>query len=654
MSKRIHISKILKITPLDILYGMRGKFDIIFDDDKILNMDAHELCVSRYFWEFPKKHNMKINSDLKLSNFYESGFFTSSTHKEYFSYVYKKYIKEYLEPQGILTFQNMEDSWKTMFDVVNSLYSELQYHILEYGVSLSILDYIDLQKDPELLQAIADAKADRLNPQHVDKINTIIKRVMNNNPDNNLSKLYNCGAANRTQISHGIGVRGFVTDINNMIYSELVGTNLTMGLDGFYDLAAESAVMAKALKLQEFGVRYSEWLQRELHLVSMNIRTIELGDCGNDYYHEWLVKDKNELSLLDGTNALIDGIETEIDPLLHQHLIGNIIKIRRVLDCKHLKHGTLCSKCLGALSYTIPGHASPAHTFLTVLMAAVAQLMLSAKHYTESTVLKVLKLSAVALRYLKLNESDYYVRNDLNKDKTYHVVLDSESYYGFRLLSSSMTDKIDTLDTNKLSKVDKIYIKVTDAKGDSIREFVEIKQDGRSGILDQDFIIHSISNTSINTTGEYEIDMTNYNGRLLFLENKEFAFDQFNAEFKALLLSVGKKKKISPDKMVMDVFNYLIKKLPINIKIVEILVAAITIEDRAKGDFSTGLNTSTREVSSYSDVIKSRSVGISLGFAEQKNIINSAINYLGRPQPYNPLENVWNVKNIIWSTVKVA
>lgn len=653
MSKRIHISKLIKVSPLDILNGMRGSFDIVFDDDKIVNIDAHELCVSRYFWEFPKKHNMKINSDLVLSNYYEAGFFTSSTHKEYFSYIYKKYIKEYLEPQNRLTFQNMEDSWKTMFEIVNNLYSELQYHILEYGVSLSILDYIDLQRDPELLEAIAVAKADKLNPQHVDKINTIIKRVMNNNPNNNLSKLYNCGAANRTQISHGIGVRGFVTDINNMIYSELVGTNLTMGLDGFYDLAAESAVMAKALKLQEFGVRYSEWLQRELHLVSMNIRKIELKDCGNNYYHEWLIKDKNELSLLDGTNALINGIETELDPSLHSHLIGSIIKIRRVLDCKELKHGGICSKCLGALSYTIPGHASPAHTFLTVLMAAVAQLMLSAKHYTESTVLKILKLSPIALKYLKLVDSDYYIRTDLNKDKKYHVILDSESYYGFRLLSSSMTEKIDTLDTNKLSIIDKIYIKVTDAKGESVREFVEIKQDGRSGILDQEFIIHSISNTSINTNGEYEIDMTGYTGRLLFLENKEFAFDQFNAEFKTLLLSVGKRKKTSPDKMVIDVFNYLNKKLPINIKIVEILVAAITIEDRSKSDFSTGLNINTREVSSYRDVIMNRSVGISLGFAEQKTIINTAINYLDRPQPYNPLENVWNMKNIKWSTTKV-
>lgn len=654
MSKRIHISKILKLTPLDILNGMRGTFDIVFEDDIIVNIDAHELCVSRYFWDFPKKHNIKVTSDLRLSNYYESGFFTSSTHKDYFSHIYKRYIKEYLIPQGILSFQLMEDSWLTMFEIVNSLYSELQYHILEYGVSLSILDYIDLQKDPELLQAIADAKADNLNPQHVDKINSIIKKVMNNNPDNNLSKLYNCGAANRTQISHGIGVRGFVTDINNMIYSELVGTNLTMGLDGFYDLAAESAVMAKALKLQEFGVRYSEWLQRELHLVSMNIRKIELGDCGNRYYHDWLVKDKNELSLLDGTNALIDGVETEIDPILHQHLIGSIIKIRRVLDCKDLKHGSICSKCLGALSYTIPGHASPAHTFLTVLMAAVAQLMLSAKHYTESTVLKILKLSPTATKYLKLTESDYYVRNDLNKDKTYHVVLDSESYYGFRLLSSSMTDKIDTLDTNKLSKIDKIFIKVTDGAGNSVREFIEIKQDGRSGILDQDFIIHSISNTSINTTGEYEIDMTNYTGRLLFLENKEFAFDQFNAEFKTLLLSVGKKKKVTPDKMVMDVFNYLNKKLPINIKIVEILIAAITIEDRKGNDFSTGLNLDTREVSSYRDIIMNRSIGISLGFAEQKNTINAAVNYLNRPQPYNPLENVWNMKNIIWSTKKAS
>lgn len=652
MIKTINLNKLSNVKPLELLYGIRGTFNVVFDDGVVRIMDGHTICLSRYFWELCYKHNTPITSDLDIRNFYENGFFTSSTHKDFFSYWYKKYIKEFLIPKNILTFENMEASWITMVDIVNALYSELQYHILEYGVSLSMFDYIDLQKDTELLQAIDEAMKDKLNPKHIDKVTDIVKKVMIKNPNNNLSKLFNCGAANRTQITHGVGLRGFVTDINNMIYSELVGTNLTKRLEGFYAVAAESAVMAKALKLQEFGVRYSEWLQRELHLVSMNLMTLELEDCGNRYYHEWFIKDKNDLALVEGSNALIDGKEVEIDVSLHQHIIGNIIKIRRINDCNSLKRGKVCMKCLGSVSYTIPKHASVAHTLITVLMAMIGQLMLSAKHYTESTALKILKLSNVASRYLRLQDSDHYMRTDLDKNRKYSIILSNDSYYGFRLLSSSMTSKIDTLDTAKLSTIDSMFIKVAnrDNENEFIKDFIEIRQDGRSGILDQDFIIHSLNNTTITSNGDYEIDMTNYTGRVLYLENKEFAFDQFNADFKKMLLSYGGRKRIVPEVAVQEIFTYLNKKLSINIKIVEILVAALTIE--SKKDYSPGLNRETREVSSYRDVILNRSVGISLGFMEQKNILNTAANYTNKISPYNPLENVWNMKNIVFKEKK--
>ncbi len=644
--KKIYTAKLSRATPLQMLSGMKGMFEVVFDDNSVEVIDAHELVVSRYLWEICYQYNIPITKDLRISNFYESGFFTASTHRDFFSYWYKRYVKEYLEPQNKLTFGAMNASWKTMVEILNRYYSELQFHILEYGVSLSIFDYIDLQKDPDLEKSIEEALNDRLNPSRVEVVTEMVKQVVLKNPNNNLSKLFNSGVANKTQVTHSIGIRGFVTDIQNMVYSELVGANLTKGLDTFYDISCESSSMGKALTLQEFGVRYSEWLQREMHLVSMNIRELVLGDCGNRYYHEWGVDNKATLSLLEGSNVLIDGVEQELDSSKHSHLIGSMIKMRRLNDCLHLKEGKVCHKCLGALSYSIPEHGSPAHILLTELMAKIGQLMLSAKHYTESAVLKTLRLDSLAARYLRVDESNFYIRDDLDKNKKYTIVLSSDSYYGFRLLSTSMADKIDTLDISKLSTIDGLFMKTS--KGDSkefTREYIEIRQDGRSGVLDKAFIAHSLSNTVITANGEYEIDITNYRGRLLYLENKEFAFDQYNADFKKLLLSYKGKKRIAPEIAIVEIFQYLNQKLSINMKIVEMLVAAITVEN-LKDDFSVGLNRDTRSVSTYRNILLSRSPGISLGFAEQKSILNTATNYVNRLNPYNPLENVWNMKNI--------
>lgn len=205
---------------------------------------------------------------------------------------------------------------------------------------------------------------------------------------------------------------------------------------------------------------------------------------------------------------------------------------------------------------------------------------------------------------------------------------------------------MDSLDTSKLSIIDKVYM-VTEINGVLHREYVEIKTDGRSGVLDQEFIKHSLTNTTLTDAGDCVIDVTDYNGRVLYLENKEFAYDQFNSDFKILLRSYTKAKKTSPEKAINDIFYYLNSKLSVNIKIVELLVAGITAHDKTVGDYTLSVNEDTREVMSYSTIIDNRTSGVALGFERQKALLVSPVNYDPNViRQYHPLEEVWNTKTI--------
>ena len=643
---RLYAKKILTIEPLELKRMMRGNgFEVVFEDGVSVSMSAGDIVTARYYWEFIKKYKMRLTSELSFVPQYDNGFYSSSTHNAYLSLLYKKYIKEYVLPNNLLSFPVMENAWKVLMTIVNKLFSELQYNVLEYGVSLTILDYVELQKDDELMNAIAAGVKDPTNPAHIDNIGGVIKNLLLRYPDNNIAKLYNCGGANRTQVGHSIGLRGFTTDINNMIYPEAVTENLTKGLRTFYDMACESAVMNKALKLQEYGIKYSEWLQRKLHLSGMVIRSVLLDDCGQRDYKDWYVKNAADLSLLEGTNFLLDGVETELEPALHQHLIGTVIQMRRINECRHLVGGHVCWKCLGAATYSMPEGSSVSHTLLTIAMAVLGQLMLSAKHYTDSMKLKKIILNAIASKYFTIDESNLFLKNS-KQNKIQSIIIDHESYYGYRLLSSSMSGKLDTLDTSKLSTVDKMYI-TTLVNGVLQKEFVEIRVDGRSGVLDQNFIKHSLSNTTLTDSGDCIIDVTEYEGRVLYLENKDFAYDQFNSDFKTLLKSYGVNKKTTPEKAINDIFYYLNSKLTVNIKIVELLVASITARDLDMEDFTLDGEADKKEVRSYSNIIDNRSSGVSLGFERQKAFLNTPSNYLIKfPKQYHPLENVWNTKTI--------
>lgn len=643
---KIHAKKLLNKSPLEIKANMRGNgFEVIFEDGVSITMSAGDIVTARYYWEFVKKFKMRLTSDMCFVSKYENGFYSSGTHNDMLSYMYRVYIQQYIIPNNLLSFDAMEIAWKELTDIVNRLFSELQYNVLEHGVCLSIVDYVELQRDPALSAAIEAGVKDPTNPLHIDNINTVIKDLLLRHPENNLAKLFNCGASNKTQVGHSIGLRGFTTDINNMIYPEAVTENLVRGLSSFYDMACESSVMNKALKLQEFGIRHSEWLQRELHLSGMIIRSLILDDCGQRNYKEWYVKDLADLALLEGTNFLYNGVETELEVSKHKDVIGTVIMMRRINECNHLANGHVCWKCLGAASYSIPEGASVSHILLTIAMAVIGQLMLSAKHYTDSMKLKKIILNSMAAKYFTVDGSDLFFK-DKKQNRVKQIIIDHEAYYGFRLLSSSMSNKLDSLDSSKLSSVDHVYI-VTESNGVLHREYVEIRVDGRSGIIDQEFIKHSLSNTVLADNGNCIIDVTEYEGRVLYLENKEFAYDQFNSDFKKLLTSYATSKKVNPEKAINEIFYYLNSKLNINIKIVELLVASITASDVSENDYSVSGVSENKEVTSYSTVINERTIGVSLGFERQTALLNRPDNYSNMKfTQYHPLEDVWNTKTI--------
>lgn len=647
MSAVYDVRKIVNTDAITLKKGMTGPgHKVKFEDGKVLTMSAGDIVTARYYMEFPKRLGMQITSDLVTVAMYDNGYFTGGVHTAIISHMYKTYINKYLKPNNQLSFDAMENSWKIIFEIINNLYSELQYNVLEYGVSLSWLDYVDLQKDPDLIKAIEDGLKDRRNPTLIENTNKAVADVMTKYPRNNLAKLYNSKAINRIQANQSVGRRGFTADINNNIHTEAVDVNLTRGLSSSYDMICEQPVMAKALDLSEQAIRYSEWLQRELHLSSMSIQSVLLGDCGNRYYHPWIVKDLKELALLEGTSILLDGKEMELDLELHSDLVGKVIDMRRINDCNYLKSGHVCQHCLGAATYTMPRYASVSLTLITIVMAAIGQAMLSAKHFADSMVLKKIMLKGTAEKYLTVDETNFTLKKDRNLK---YVYLDHQSYHGYRLLYTNMASKVESLDASKLSSVNSFYVGVDNGSGVS-KERIEVRMDGRSGILDRDFIKHSLGNTTLTDSGEYKIDVTNYNGRLFYLENKEFAFDQFSNGFKAMLL--GYSKTATVEQAVTEIFNYLNSKLSVNIKVVEILVAAITAEDIPNRDYNIGIDRDTRKVTSYRSVISNRGTGVGLGFERQREILNTPMSYLETTlKPYNPLEAVWDTKNVKWSEV---
>lgn len=650
---RLNINNIMKFKPHELLGKINGLFEVEYDDGVVLELTAHDIILEVSFMVFCLEHNMKYESRFSIIHTYSMGAFNSNSHKDFCGKVYRVYIHEYIIPQGRLSHDAMEAAWKTDYNILQYLYSTLQYLLIEYGCALSLHDYAEIQNNEKLLEAIEATAKDSLNPMSVAIAGDVLKDLMLDPKYrlNNLVMLYKSGAVNRTQIAHSLATRGFVTDINNMIQSNSVNDNLIKGLNTFYDMMCEAYVMMKAMMLQDDGVKYSEWLQRELHMASMVIRKVTLDDCGSRDYKEWLLIDDKELFLLSGTNILLDGVEVELYAPDHKHLVGEVILIRRVNECRHLKDGAICSRCLGGHTYGIAEGTSPAIKLITLAMVILVQMQLGAKHLTDSSLLSAVVLDTVTAMFFSVRDSILRLKADIHSNARYKykLLINTTAYHGFRLLSINMLNRIDSLDVNKLSRIDNMQMEVYDTKtGEILRHHLPIKKSGRSGILDKEFIIHSLTHTTMLTSGEYAIDLTGYTGDVLFLENREFSTDEFSDDFKRMLGAFGKgKKKTSVDDAIHTIFRFLNSKIEVDIKIVEILIAALTIEDRSDMDYSIGLDDTTRQVVGYGEVIRHRGI-VALGFEEQRAVLTEVPhNYVNTAHMYHPLEAVWNFKTII-------
>ena len=621
----------LKFKPKELLDGLKSSKVVLFEDNIVVTMSANEVIVNRYLWDvYNLIPELPLLSKYNITNYYTNGIFSSKSINKLFAVILEDMFKKILIPSGDTSFKDI--IYKQMYITVNNIYNEVVYANLNYASSMNILDLLDIQLNDKLIKAMQNV-ADVETPESIEDTYRILDEIMydeNNIKNNSLARSYVSGQINTNQAKQVLASRGFVSEIDGSIFSKPIASSFTLGLTNMYDVAAESRSASKALFLADKAIQDSEYFSRELQLVCMEVENIVIGDCGNTTLTDWRVRSadetisgKSDLNNLVGKHFLNETTgEMDIITKDRKDLIGNTIKIRSVMHCKHHNKHKVCSACLGELTHSLFNNTNLGHIAAGTLTQKLTQSILSTKHLTGSASGGAISLDALASRFFMVKNKDGYAFKPgiINKDVKMNMIINQSDAFGIKQLMSG-TD-MTKLDPSRISRIESMVISVE--KNDKIEYFPIIIKDGNKyGSFTYKFLEYIVkTGYNIDNQNRYVISLDKWKSAvpILKLPQIEFSYIVLANKIKSMLKSMKVVKGIhsleTQESLLQNLFDTINSKLDVNIALLEIIVYAFTISSIVERDYTLGRFSDDKQLAGIMDCVSNRSLGS--GYAYQR------------------------------------
>lgn len=636
------VRELYKFKEDEIKEGLRTNLSILFEDGVVKDLTYREITLLRFIMEVYKPiPEIAIVSKHCFTNFYSDNALTSKTINRSLSAIVEDAVRHYVMEKGYPR-KFLDAFAKQAYLVINNIYNNLTYKSQEYISSLNIIDLLEVQLKPELMEAISNVYKTKYNvPSYVSADNItktyqVLNKIMwkdktvENNP---IAIGYRTGTMNANQIKQVLGSRGFTTELDSSIFKVPVAGSFTLGLLDMYEMTIESRSGAKSLFLSNKAIQDSEYFAREMQLVTMPVEKLVDGDCGSKKYLTWTVNESEDGKQSDLDNLLgkyylnPDTGEEEEITAKHKHLIGRTIQLRSSLYCTLPDPGAVCMKCFGTLGYAVPAHSNIGHYCSTTVTEKLSQAILSTKHLTSSANSGEVKLDEIGHMFFDIKNNNFFLKEEIYKkyDKL-ELVINQREFFGIRDLKQ--LDNIDNVNITRLSRIRNIVIRtITDKKIDEYN--IKIAFTKTSGSFTHAFIRY-VKNCDyyLDNSNNYVIDITNwkYKNPFILMPIVEFNFSELSKSVKGVIRQIKINKKTgfsvsTPELLLQSLFEMLNTKLTINISILEIMVYALTFKDANKGDYTLGRNIDNPQLNSSLGILSNRSLGAGYGWQNLLTLI---------------------------------
>jgi len=680
MSKVYDVRKLFREDILNNILSLKTNLSLKFEDGVVLeNLYYKDIIMFVKLLQFITNYDIKITSDLWIENYYteiggeENNIYrTKLFNKNVFKKLYNRVIQKITDgiPMEVIAESKLRERLADdMYKAIDDINATLVKNIVEYAVDVEVNDILDLQLDKEIFQTMLDVK-ENPTPSEINKAYKKVDEVIVKSGrflHNPLAFMYQIDAVNRSQVHQLLTARGYVTELNSLIFKHPITNSFTIGMRDLADYGIESRAGAKALYFTNKAIPMSEFMARGLQLAAMLIEKIEYGDCGCPTYVDFYVKpdvvnengeivEKNDLRVLIGKRywdeeTASEKVITEKD----KHLIGKTIKLRQALYCGLSDKKKICSSCIGNLSFGIFKHQNLGHAAVTEATSQITQNLLSAKHHLVSAVAANIILSPSLNKvFINRNNKLYFRASFFKKNRSYYLKVPQHAIPGYSYIKR--VKNILNININNVSKVYEASIIEVDKNGKKVGEYPIKLKVGKHIPYFSELFINYIIKSDIEVLREdyFIIPLDNWNKKLpvLVYTDSEFDFEALAKEFEKLIktrktLQINGKLKsdLSPHILVQKLHEIVNKKLNINIALIEILVYAFTVYDLTSNNLDLGRNSKEKDLIGY------KRIDTTIGSGYNWNNLQSKI---VKPYYFDPKNKIGHPLDVLFKPKEVV
>ncbi len=464
--------KVLNANINDLWKHLKGPFVLRFDDGQELQTDARATLISHYIWEIHRRFpRLPLLAKHHVSSTVKHRRWNASSHIDVINLpfwdVFDIYKKEYKQ-NNVLTGELA----KLAYEISNTLYNVLSYDLGEHVVRVDVLDCIEIARHPKVVAARKLLTKDK---QSIATFNATIASTIRSEAElqaNHLSRVMQAGLVRENQALQVLGVRGYVTDIDQIDFNEPILRGFLEGIVSLVDSMMETRSASISLLNSGTQLETSEYFSRRQQLICIALKNLHQGDCGSTKHlkvtlHGGGKRDgvyhPSDFSTWVGMNYLDEDSGT-YKPLKKSdtHLVGKTLNFRSIVaGCNHADIYGVCETCFGQLGESVPENTNLGHLCCMTLMAILGQGILSTKHFLASSDASGIALPDADKEYLYVQPGkNFYYLSSALKNRKLTLGFDASCLPGIADLSQ--VDDVYDLNEQQVSNIGKVRFYVGD------------------------------------------------------------------------------------------------------------------------------------------------------------------------------------------------
>ncbi len=539
----------------------------------------------------------------------------------------------------------------------NRFYNELTQELEADVATMSILDPIEIMDHPRLMEVMQNATSDR---SSVEKIYEIFSEVILDPEEfigNPIAEATKAKLLPLMQVLQCVAVRGFVTDVDSSMFATPIMSGFVEGMTKLYYSMAEARSASKSLGLTKEPLQTAEYTSRRLQLATMTLKNLHFTDCGSTRYLDFLVT-ASDLDKVTGKYYYTkDGLK-EVRGTDRQ-LIGQTLKFRSPLHCRHPDPYGICATCFGEIAYSVPNFTNIGWAAVVELAQQITQILLSNKHLDNSASTEDIDLNEFESIYLRTEPENnrIWINRKLQKRKSVKIVIDGKNAAG--LGDIAYTVDLHVLNVQNISSMADIVVKSEDRNGAEDIACINVSMGKRMASFTHDALEHlrTYGYTQL-PTGHYEIDLANWDYDKPFFELPLRHVNMVDFANDIIAMVIGNtEKKGSSSKAIGDLkplrsydsaedalkalYALVTTRLDINLVSLECIILALSSVNPDEYDFRLPGPDDIPIIGSYNDTMAYRSGSALLAYQQQRDTLFNPVSFLIDKRPSHPMDDLF-------------